>query len=140
VFRHADREEAVEGDDSDPDISADGQRRAVRLALMLRKYKIDRVFSTNYARTLQTVTPLSRMRKVDVEIYEPSESDALLRVIAESATRRRIAVAGHNSTAFALVNKLLKADKYEMPADSQYGNLWIIKIRKGKIRERLIVY
>lgn len=140
VFRHADREEAVEGDDTDPDISIDGQRRAIRLALMLRKYRIDRVFSTNYARTLQTVRPLSQMRNVVVELYEPSEMDALARTILESTTRRRIAVVGHNSTAFTFVNKLLKADRYKMPADMEYGNLWILKIRKGKIREKMILY
>src|SRR5215208_401852 len=71
IFRHADKEPAVEGDDSEPDISVEGQKRAVRLVKVLEKYKPARLFSTNYPRTIQTVTPLSRIKNLPMEFYEP---------------------------------------------------------------------
>src|SRR5687768_17556633 len=78
IFRHADKEAAVEGDDSEPDISVEGQKRAVRLVKVLEKYKPARLFSTRYPRTIQTVTPLSRIKNLPAEFYEPGDMNALV--------------------------------------------------------------
>jgi phosphohistidine phosphatase SixA len=140
VFRHADKETPTEGDDSDPDISIDGQKRAVRLARLLKTYKPERLFSTNYARTIQTVTPLSRIENLDIEFYEPGKMNALVEQILASENKRKIAVVGHNSTAFQLVNLLMKDSKYAMPDESDYGKIWILRIKNGKIKDQVIAY
>src|SRR5215203_3949312 len=108
IFRHADKEPVTEGDDSEPDISVEGQKRAVRLVKVLEKYKPARLFSTNYPRTLQTVTPLARIRNLPVEFYEPGRMNELVEKILTSETPRSIAIVGHNSTAFELANLFLK--------------------------------
>jgi len=140
IFRHADKEAPVEGDDSDPDISIEGQKRAVRLVKVLKKYKPARLFSTNYARTIQTVTPLSRIKNLPVEFYEPGKMNELVEKILASENQRKIAVVGHNSTAFQLANLLLKDSKYTMPADNDYGRIWILRIKNGKVVDRVISY
>lgn len=140
IFRHADKEAPVEGDDSDPDISIEGQKRAVRLVKVLQKHKPARLFSTNYARTIQTVTPLSRIKNLTVEFYEPGKMNELVERILASEDQRKIAVVGHNSTAFQLANLLLKDSKYTMPADSDYGKIWILRIKNGKVIDKVISY
>ena len=140
IFRHADKEPAVEGDNSEADISVEGQKRAVRLVKVLEKYKPERLFSTNYPRTIQTVTPLSRIKNLPVEFYEPGEMNALVEKILVSENKRRIAVVGHNSTTFQLVNLLLKENKYTMPPESEYGKIWILRIKNGKVKEKVISY
>lgn len=140
IFRHADKEPPTEGDESEPDISVEGQKRAVRLVKVLEKYKPARLFSTNYPRTVQTVTPLSRVRKLPVEFYEPGDLEALVKKLLASENERRIAVVGHNSTTFQLANLLLKASKYTMPADSDYGKIWIIRLKNGKVVDKVISY
>ncbi len=140
IFRHADKELAVEGDDSEPDISIEGQKRAVRLVKVLEKYKPTRLFSTNYPRTIQTVTPLSRIKNLPTEFYEPGNLNELVEKIFSSENQRRIAVVGHNSTTFQLVNLLLKDSKYKMPEDSDYGKIWIIRIKNGKVIDKVISY
>lgn len=140
IFRHADKELEVEGDESEPDISVEGQKRAVRLVKVLEKYKPLRLFSTRYPRTIQTVTPLSRIKNLPTEFYEPGDMNALVEKILASENRRRIAVVGHNSTTFELVNLFLKDSKYKMPAESDYGRIWIIRIKNGKVSDKVISY
>jgi 2,3-bisphosphoglycerate-dependent phosphoglycerate mutase len=140
IFRHADKETPTEGDTSEPDISIEGQKRALRLVKVLDKYKPTRLFSTNYPRTIQTVTPLSRIKNLPIEFYEPGEMNALVEKILSSENQGNIAVVGHNSTAFQLVNLLLKDSKYKMPEDSEYGKIWIVRIRNGKITDKVISY
>jgi 2,3-bisphosphoglycerate-dependent phosphoglycerate mutase len=140
IFRHADKETPAEGDNSEPDISIEGQKRALLLVKVLEKYKPTRLFSTNYPRTIQTATPLSQIKKLPIEFYEPGEMNSLVEKILSSEKQRNIAVVGHNSTTFELVNLLLKESKYKMPDESDYGKIWIIRIKNGKITDKIISY
>lgn len=139
VFRHADKEAEIEGDESEPDISVDGQKRAVRLVKVLEKYKPARLFSTGYARTVQTVTPLSRIKNLPIESYE-GDLQALADKILASEDKRSIAVVGINSTNYELVNLLLKEKKYTMTDESDYGKIWILRIKDGKVKDTVINY
>lgn len=140
IFRHADKEPEVEGDESDPDISIEGQKRAVRLVKVLEKYKPERLFSTNYARTIQTVTPLSRIKNLPVELYDAGDLKALVEKILASEGKRTVAVVGHNLTSYELANLLLKTSKYTMPPDADYGRIWILRVKNGKVRDKVISY
>ncbi len=140
IFRHADKEPVTEGDDSEPDISVEGQKRAVRLVKVLEKYKPARLFSTNYPRTIQTVTPLSRIKNLPVEFYEPGNMKELVEKILASENARRIAIVGHNSTVSELANLFLKQSKYTMPAESDYGRIWILRIKNRKVVDKIITY
>ena len=139
IFRHADKEPAVEGDDSEPDISVEGQKRAVRLVKVLEKYKPSRLFSTNFPRTIQTVTPLSRIKNLPVESYEGNLQELADKILA-SEDRPSIAVVGLNATNYELVNLLLKEKKYTMTSESDYGKIWILRIKDGKVRDQVINY
>ena len=139
IFRHADKEPETEGDDSEPDISVEGQKRAVRLVKVLEKYKPARVFSTPYARTVQTVTPLSRIKNLPIESYDGSLQELADKILA-SEDKRGIAVVGLNSTNYELVNLLLKEKKYTMTEESDYGKIWILRIKDGKVKDMVITY
>lgn len=140
IFRHADKEPEVEGDDSDPDISIEGQKRAVRLVKVLEKYKPKRLFSTNYARTIQTVTPLSRIKNLPIEFYDGGSMTELVEKILASEDKRSVAVVGHNLTTFELANLFLKQSKYTMPPEADYGKIWILRIKNGKVKDKVISY
>ena len=139
IFRHADKEPETEGDDSEPDISVEGQKRAVRLVRVLEKYKPARLFSTAFPRTIQTVTPLSRIKNLPIESYEGNLQELADKILA-SEDRRSIAVVGLNSTNYELVNLLLKEKKYTMTDESDYGKIWILRIKDGKVRDQVINY
>lgn len=140
IFRHADKETAVEGDDSEPDISIEGQKRALRLVKIIEKYKPIQIFSTNYPRTIQTVSPLSRVKNLPIQFYEPGNMNELVNTILAAEKKRRFVIVGHNSTTAQLANLLLKQDKYKMPDESDYGKIWILRIKNGKVSDKVISY
>jgi hypothetical protein len=66
--------------------------------------------------------------------------DELVEKILSTENARRVAVVGHNSTAFKLANLLLKDSKYEMPPDAEYGKIWILRIKNGKVKDKVLSY
>lgn len=69
IVRHA---EAEAGSDPDPALSVDGRERAARLAKMLSQARpvrgIDAIFSSEFRRSQQTVTPLSEMLALPLNV------------------------------------------------------------------------
>ena len=60
--------------------------------------------------------------------------------ILASEDKRSIAVVGLNSTNYELVNLLLKEKKYTMTDEADYGKIWILRIKDGKVRDQVITY
>jgi broad specificity phosphatase PhoE len=124
LLRHA--EKGVESDD--PDLSPAGQKRAASLAELLKKTKIDVIYSTPYKRTRNTVKLLAEARGLTVVNFDASKMsdvDALL-VKHKGGT---IVLCGHSNTTPATLN-YLAGNKDEYPAfkDSEYGNLIIVSL------------
>jgi hypothetical protein len=62
-----------------------------------------------------------------------------------SGKLKRIIIVGHSNTTPALVNLLVKQDKYKTLAESEYDKIWVVKIKKNKrkpnkIKEKIIEY
>lgn len=140
LLRHAEKDLSGNEDNPDPDLSAAGKLRAERLVKTIKKYKPMRLYATDYKRTRQTATPLSEKRKLPIQIYDSKKLDELAAQILSFRKSRRIVVVGHNSTTPALANLLVKQDKYKPLAESEYDKIWIIRIKKGKIKAKVFEY
>jgi phosphohistidine phosphatase SixA len=142
LLRHAEKDLSDDLNDPDPLLSAQGQERARRLVETIKKYKPEAIYSSNFKRTRATVTPLAERKtryRTMIQVYDHRKLDELVgRMLASGA--RSIVVAGHNSTTPALANLLLKDNKYKPLAETEYDKIWIIKIKKGKIRHEVISY
>lgn len=143
LLRHAEKDISAEADKNDPVLTAEGMRRAEKLLEMVRKYKPNAIYSTNFKRTRSTVTPLaenldSRYR-YQIQIYDHKKYEEFTDQLLKSNARTAVIV-GHNASIPAIANLLIKQDKYKTISESEYGNLWIIEINKSKIKEQLIQY
>lgn len=143
LLRHAEKDLSDELNDPDPELSPAGKERAQRLVRTIRKYKPQAIYSSNFKRTRYTVTPLAERinapYRTMIQIYDHTKLGELVNRMMASGTRS-IVVAGHNSTTPALANLLIKQDKYKPLAENEYDKIWIIKIKKGRIREEVITY
>ena len=144
LLRHAEKDISATADKVNPDLSPEGKQRAQRLVKTIKKYKPDVIYSSDFTRTRLTATPLSEKRKVPIEIYDHKKLDELAALIM-NGKGKRILVVGHNTTTPAMANLLIKQDKYKALDESEYGKIWIIKIRKykskpEKIEEQVIEY
>jgi broad specificity phosphatase PhoE len=144
LLRHAEKDLSDGGaENPDPVLSAEGRQRAEQLVETIKKYKPRAIYSSNFKRTRTTVTPLAdktvRGYRLPIQLYNHRQLDELVnRLMTTNA--RTIVVAGHNTTTPALANLLIKENKYKALDESEYNKIWIIEIKKGKVKHKLIEY
>jgi 2,3-bisphosphoglycerate-dependent phosphoglycerate mutase len=135
LVRHA---EKVDATSQDPELSAEGKQRAERLIKTIGKYKPGAFYSTNFKRTRGTLAPLAAKRKKTVEVYDPRKSSELVDSIMKSKIKRHI-VAGHSNSVPGLANLIAKKDIFKNLDESEYGVIWIIRMKNGQIAKTEIV-
>lgn len=125
IIRHAEK-----NDDGtkNPSLSAEGKLRAERLNKMLNEFKIDKLYATPYARTTETIQPIATERKLEINKYSASDKDFSKNTISNERGKT-IVIAGHSNTCPALVNTLIKEEKYKELDENEYGKLWILTFR-----------
>ncbi|MDQ4121274.1 MAG: histidine phosphatase family protein [Acidobacteriota bacterium] len=144
LLRHAEKDTSATADKVNPDLLPEGKARAQRLVEIIKKYKPDVIYSSDFIRTKSTVAPLAEKRKVPIQIYDHKKIDELAALIM-NGKGKSIVVVGHNTSTPALANMLIKQEKYKTLDESEYGKIWIIKISKekdkpDKIEEQVIEY
>lgn len=132
LVRHAEKDISAAADRVDPDLTQIGRERAVRLVATIKRYKPGAIYSSDFKRTRDTASPMAARRKKDVQIYDPKKLTELLTTMMVSKTKRFLVV-GHNTTTPALANLIIKEDKYKALSEAEYGKIWIIKLKDGKL-------
>ena len=134
LVRHAEKVDASQ----DPDLSAEGKQRADRLAKIVKQYKPGAVYSTDFKRTRDTVGPAATRRNLKIQTYDAKKPDALIDEIMKSKTKRFL-VAGHSNTIPGLANLLGKKELFKNLDDAEYGAIWIVRIKDGKVRKTEVI-
>jgi len=127
--RHA--EKAASPQD-DPGLSAAGQRRAAELARQLVDADvvagIDAIYSTPYKRTIDTAKPVADALNLPINVYDPSDNEAVLETILKNHKGKIILVVGHSNTLPTLIADLGASKKVPPIAENEYDNIYIIAI------------
>ncbi len=134
LVRHAEKVDASQ----DPELSVEGKKRAERLTQLVKKYKPGAIYSTDFKRTRDTAAPIASRRKLQVQIYDPRKQNELVDAIMKSETKRFLVV-GHSNTTPGLANLLGKKELFKNLDDSEYGAIWIVRIKDGQIRKTEII-
>jgi len=129
LVRHA---EKGTDDPKDPELSEAGKQRAQHLAQVLKKIKVDAIYSTPYKRTRNTVAPLAEAKGISVLDYNPSKKEELDMMLQKYAGGT-IVVVGHSNTVAGSANYLTGKIEFQNFDDSDYDNLLIVTlIERGK--------
>lgn len=134
LVRHAEKAE----DSRDPELSAEGKARAARLVKAVGKLRPGGFFTTDFIRTRDTIAPLAAKRKKQVETYDPRKPQDLIDKIINSKTKRFV-VAGHSNTVPGLANLIAKKDLFKNLDESEYGVIWLLRIKGGKVTKLQIL-
>jgi 2,3-bisphosphoglycerate-dependent phosphoglycerate mutase len=134
LVRHAEKNPPVDGDKGDPDLSAEGRERAVRLMRAVKKYKPHEIFATEYKRTKQTAEPIAQYRKKQIQTYDASKQAELVSEIMASKTDHYLIV-GHSNTIPGLANLLAKKEIFRNLVDAEHGVIWVIRLKKGVLQK-----
>jgi phosphohistidine phosphatase SixA len=132
LVRHAEK-----ADNSlNAELSARGKERAVALADMLADAGIERVYSTDFIRTLDTARPLAGRLGLEPELYHPKELKTFASMLGDRGGRAL--VVGHSFTTPRLV-ELLGGSPGAPIAGDEYDRLYIVVIAaSGEVTTSLI--
>jgi broad specificity phosphatase PhoE len=131
LVRHAEKDTSAAADLGDPNLSTEGLQRVEKLVEKIKRYRPGAVYSTDLKRTRATAAPMAKRRNLEVQIYDAKKPDELIDQIMKSKTKRFLIV-GHSNTIPALANFLTRKNLFQSLDESEYGTIWIIRIRKGK--------
>jgi phosphohistidine phosphatase SixA len=116
-------------DDPDPDISADGKRRAKALATRLGKEGVTAIIATQFKRTQETAEPLASAMGLTAEIV-PAGDNFHADAVAAAVMRHRggkILVVGHSLTIGPII-AALGGPYVPNLCDTEYSNLYVMYI------------
>ena len=121
LVRHAEKADTGK----DPELTDTGKQRAEDLSRFLKDAGITHIWTTDYKRTRETVSPIAGRTRVKVEVYDPSK-------LPEFATKLksipgRHLVAGHSNTTPGLVQALGGDPGAPMP-DTEYDRFYIVTL------------
>lgn len=130
LVRHAEKADTSR----DPDLSEAGKLRALRLADLLKDEKIQKIYSTNYKRTLQTAEPLSELTGQPVLFYSADTLPALVEQLKQS--HQNTLVVGHSNTTISVLDAFGLKFSGKKIEDGDYSNLFKISSypQSSKIR------
>lgn len=135
VVRHAERESA----ESDSPLSAVGRARAERLAEMLKDAGITHAFSTEFARTRETVAPLATRLGLTATVVPGRELTTLISALQGLPPGSRALVAGHSNTINQIAGRLSATEIPALP-ETEYDRLYVVTIFAGKVSVVLMRY
>ena len=125
LIRHAEKDRS-DLENKNPNLNEKGKLRALKWVEILDGINFDKIYSTNYNRTIQTVSPISKKLNIDVSIYSPSAlsyKDFILKNYGN-----KVLVVGHSNTIPGFVNGLINEKVYEQINDLNNSNLYTVTI------------
>ncbi len=136
LIRHAEKDRS-DKTNRDPHLTEAGLKRADNWASILKDIKFDMVYSTNYNRTKETAAPAAKANNVDLNFYDPS--DMKLKEFMAKTKGKTVLVVGHSNTTPMFTNGLLDKKKYDMIADDNNANLYIVTVSKDSRSSTVLV-
>jgi broad specificity phosphatase PhoE len=105
LVRHAEKS-TDDPKERDPELTAKGRERALRLATLLGKATISRLVATEYKRTQHTLTPLSERIGKPIEVRSGAQTNDLVRELRDAPPGSTTVVATHSNVIPMIVHEL----------------------------------
>lgn len=120
LFRHAEKQTG-----EDPELTKDGFKRAENLKNILNDIKPTKFYSTNTKRTKQTIDPILKKAKAQLNIYQASEIDSLSTSLIRNSQGIHV-ISGHSNTTPNFANALCDCKTFLEIDESDFGNIFVV--------------
>ncbi len=133
LVRHAEKEK---GNNRNPNLTEKGKTRAINLVKMLKNKNIEIIYSTQYARTIQTASPMAKELGLNIQSYDPRN----LKQFADSLLSKQanMLIVGHSNTTPSLV-QLLGGNAKSKIDESEYNRVYKLQISEDKVVTELLL-
>ena len=120
LIRHAEKIRD-KTEDKNPRLNPNGIARAEKWKEVFKNVKIDKIFSTNLHRTIETVLPFAQSRGLKINYYTPSE--VFYENFSRHYIKKSVLIVGHSNTTPQFVNSLVVEDYHGVIEDNKNSNL-----------------
>ena len=127
LVRHAEKV-TTDPSNKDPMLTEDGQKRAMALAKVLKKTKLNSVYSTDYQRTKLTVKPISDKQKVEINLYNPNQLKSSAKALLQEYKGGNVLIVGHSNTVLETIEALGGKRPIAEITDQDYDYLFTLQI------------
>ena len=135
-IRHAEKDRS-NAENKNPELNQQGKIRALNWLYFFREIPLDKIYSTNYKRTIQTVEQIAEEKNIAISYYSPENIDA--EIFKNQNKNMSILVVGHSNTTPALVNLIIGQNKFEKMDDNDNSSMFVVRELAGEITvERII--
>jgi len=110
-------------------LTAQGMGRAQKLADYFAGIPLSAIYSSDYNRTMQTAQAVANELSLKVKIYNPTQ---LTEFAQQLKLVSNVLVVGHSNTTPELIT--LMGAKARPIAESDYGQLFVVRKKNGKIK------
>ncbi len=135
LVRHAEKDRS-KAENNNPKLNQKGKERSLKWAEVFKNIELDKIYSTNYYRTIETVTPISKKLNLDINLYSPSKIN--YKNFISKNIGNKVLVVGHSNTIPGFVNGLINEKVYNQINDLNNSNLYIVTICNGVIKHNLL--
>ncbi|WP_053991344.1 histidine phosphatase family protein [Mangrovimonas sp. TPBH4] len=135
LIRHAEKDR-TDASNPDPHLSEIGLKRANQWDSVFSQVPLDRIFSTDYFRTKETVAPIAKRFNIDIELYDPNNLD--INTFLNDTKGQTVLIVGHSNTTPATTNALISQDKYLMMEDDNNSFLYIVVLFKETVTDYIL--
>jgi 2,3-bisphosphoglycerate-dependent phosphoglycerate mutase len=123
-IRHSEKMDQSEN----PNLSELGKKRAENWKNIFSEITFDAIYSTDYKRTIETVTPTANSKNITITITIYNPKTINIEEFKKATTSKTILIVGHSNSTPTFVNKILNDEKYSKIDETVFGNLYIISI------------
>ncbi|MBJ2175584.1 histidine phosphatase family protein [Aureibaculum sp. A20] len=135
LIRHAEKVK-TDATDKNPELNKIGKERAKSWKNIFDELKIDAIYSTDYNRTLQTVAPIAKSKKLTVQKYHPNNLD--VEQFLKDTKGKAILIVGHSNTIPGFANKLIGDGEYLNIDETDNDNLYLVTIEGDTIEHVMV--
>ena len=135
LVRHAEKDRS-KAENNNPKLNQKGKERSLKWAEVFKNIELDKIYSTNYYRTIETVTPISKKLNLDITLYSLSKIN--YKNFISKNIGNKVLVVGHSNTIPGFVNSLINEKVYDQINDLNNSNLYIVTICNGVVKHNLL--
>jgi len=122
LVRHA---EKAQDHPNNPTLLPEGEARAKRLAIHLKDWGIEQIFSTDFIRTQNTVEPLANLLNLEIESYKVDSLWDFAQDLKTSEAKN-ILICGHTDINPKMINYLIGEEVYEEMPLEEYDGIYVV--------------
>ena len=135
LIRHAEKVR-IDKTERNPKLNDNGVLRAEKWKEVLKNINLDKIYSTNYNRTIETANPTSKSQNIDIIIYSPRNIG--YRSFKEINQGKKVLIVGHSNTIPNFVNGLIEKNFYDQIDDLNNSNLYLVNICGDIVSHQLL--